>query len=68
MKNTTLSMKKEQVLEKFLKRAYEAARKEYEETKSKNALNLLHDLGRFIEELDTDEDYQYVTAFYYEEY
>lgn len=57
---------KAEVLEMFLKRAYTAAREEYKETKSKNALDVLHNLGRFIEELDTDEDYREITAFYYE--
>lgn len=58
---------KEQVLEMFLKRAYEAAKREYIETKSKNALEIRLNMGRFIEELATDDNYREVTAFYYED-
>ena len=59
-------MTRENVMSKYIEKAYRAMMKEHEKTKSKESLEALHYLGRFIEHLSTDETYNKVVEWYKE--
>lgn len=59
-------MTKEDVMSEYIEKAYREMMKEYEKTKSKESLEALYYLGRFIEYLRTDENYSEVVRWYKE--
>lgn len=59
-------MTKKEVMAQHLEYAYKAMLEEYSNTKSKKAFEAIHYLRKFIENLDCDNDYREVTAFYFD--